>query len=348
MIRVRGFSVNLGDFQLRDIDLDIERGEYFVILGPTGAGKTVLLEAMAGLHPIESGRIWMDGEDMTFARPEKRGIGFAYQDYSLFPHLSVRDNIGYGLRRRGMGKDEINARVLDLVSQLRISHLLGRSPKTLSGGEAQRVALARALAIEPDVLFLDEPLGALDPQIREAMRRELRLLHQRFGTTTVHVTHDFEEAVSLGDRIAVLGEGRLMQVGTPEQIFRQPKSEFVARFALTRNIFRTDIEDGPGGNGVLALGAISITTTSELRGQRHACLRPEDILVSSEPLSSSARNSFRATISHVENKGSVVYLTVSVPPDFVCLITHRSFEDMDLREGTQVFITFKASAVHVF
>lgn len=348
MMRVRDFSVALGDFLLQDIDLDIERGDYFVILGPTGAGKTVLLEAMAGLHPVRTGRIWMDGKDVTFASPEKRGIGFAYQDYSLFPHLSVRDNIGYGLKHRGRSQQEIQAKVLDLALQLRIAHLLERKPKTLSGGEAQRVALARALAIEPRALFLDEPLGALDPEIREVMRRELRLLHQRFATTTIHVTHDFEEAVSLGDRIAVLGEGRLMQVGTPEQVFRQPKSEFVARFALTRNIFRARIEDSPGGDGVLALGDTRIITTSELRGERHACLRPEDILVSAEPLVSSARNSFRATISEIEDRGSVVYLTVSVPPEFVCVITRRSLEDMNLREGTQVFVTFKASAVHVF
>ncbi|HEX77584.1 MAG TPA: ABC transporter ATP-binding protein [Dehalococcoidia bacterium] len=348
MIQIKNLSVDLGGPLLRDITLDIQRGEYFVILGPTGAGKTVLLEAIAGLHPIKSGQIWMEGRDITLVEPERRRIGFAYQDFVLFPHLSVRDNIAFGLRQGWKSKPEAEARIAWLSALLGISHLLGRRPDTLSGGESQKVALARALATEPKVLLLDEPLSALDPQTREATQRELKQLHSRLGLTTLHVTHDFEEAVALGDRMAVIGEGRLTQVGTPEEIFRRPNSEYVARFALTRNIFAGDVEPGEKGHAFFSIGSTKIAVVTDLRGRLHASIRPEDILVSTEPFHSSALNSFQGTVTHIADRGSVVYLTVTVPPDFICLVTRHSFEDMGLREGTRVFITFKASAVHVF
>ena len=348
MIKIRGLSVDLGDFILQETNLDIQKGEYFVILGPTGAGKTVLLEAIAGLHPIKSGRIWLDGEEITNLGPEKRGIGFAYQDYVLFPHLSVRDNIAFGMKQRGRPRGEVLSKVNELASLLGILHLLERKPDTLSGGESQKVVLARALAIQPRLLLLDEPLSAMDPLTREGLQRELQDIHKRFRTTTVHVTHDFEEAIALGDRIAVLGEGRIMQVGTVEEVFRRPSSEFVARFALTQNIFKVTVEGGDEGLGVISLGDIRISTSSERRGSMHASLRPEDILISTEPLRSSALNSLPGTISDISDRGATVYLTVSMPPDFVCLVTRHSFEEMELRKGMQVFITFKASAVHIF
>jgi molybdopterin-binding protein len=348
MIKIRDLCVDLGQFLLQDVNLDIEEGEYFVVLGPTGAGKTVLLEAIAGLYPVRSGRIWLDDEEITGLGPERRGIGFAYQDYALFPHLSVRDNVGFGLRQRGHRKGEIRTRVDELAELIGISRLLDRRPGTLSGGESQKVVLARALATRPRLLLLDEPLSAMDPLTREELQRELRGIHERFRITTVHVTHDFEEAIAMGDRIAVLGEGRVVQVGTAEEVFRRPNSEFVARFSLAQNIFMVKVEEGQNGLGIISFGDTRISTSSERRGALHASLRPEDILISTEPLHSSALNSLPGTISEVSDRGSTVYLTVSVPPDFVCLITRRSFEEMELRRGMQVFITFKASAVHIF
>ena len=246
-MEIKSLWVELEEFRLCDINLEIAAGEYFVVLGPTGAGKTVLLETIAGLHRPRRGRILLAGEDITHAPPERRGIGFVYQDYALFPHLSVAGNIAFGLRLRGMGRGEIEKRVAAIGRLLGIEHLLHRMPGTLSGGEAQRVALARALVIEPRLLLLDEPLSALDPETREGLQRELGRIHRELGTTTIHVTHDFEEAVALGDRIAVLREdrldeglreGRIVQVGRPEEIFRRPASEFVARFVGVRNIFR--------------------------------------------------------------------------------------------------------------
>ena len=354
---VKELGVDLEEFRLCDVNLDIAAGEYFVVLGPTGAGKTVLLETIAGLHRPLEGRVLLAGEDVTHAPPERRGIGFVYQDYALFPHLSVAGNIAFGLKLRGMGRGDIEERVAAISRLLGIEHLLHRGPGTLSGGEAQRVALARALVVEPRLLLLDEPLSALDPETREALQREMGRIHRELGTTTVHVTHDFEEAVALGDRIAVLREdrvgdvkreGRIVQVGTPEEIFRRPANEFVARFVGVRNIFRGQARPAEDGYKLVMVNGVEIAAVTELQGPVHASIRPEEIVLSREPLRSSARNTFRGRIVGISNRGTVAYITVRVPPDFVCMITRRSLEEMGLREGMWVHIAFKASAVHVF
>ena len=348
MIQIKNLCVDLGNFLLRNINLDVEPGEYFIILGPTGAGKTVLLESMAGLYPVKSGEIWLKGKEVTQLEPEKRGISIVYQDHALFPHLSVAENITFGLKLHRQSQQELRETLNWLSDLLGIASLLHRSPSTLSGGERQKVALARALSVEPEVLLLDEPLSALDPETKEGVQRELRQLHNRLKVTTIHVTHDFEEAIALGDRIAVLGEGRIKQIGTPTQIFRQPNSEFVARFAMVRNILTGEVVDTGGGNPTFRTESADIAVVTNLRGKLRASIRPEDILISPEPLHSSARNSFCGTITSVIDKGSTLYLTVTLPPDFICLVTRRSFEDMGLAEGQKVYITFKASAVHIF
>lgn len=347
-VQVRDLWVDLKEFHLRQINLEIAAGEYFVILGPTGAGKTVFLETIAGLHQPHQGHILLNGADVTDVPPERRSIGFVYQDYALFPHLSVAGNIAFGLKLRRMGRKAVEERVAAISRLLSIDHLLHRMPGTLSGGEQQRVALARALVVEPWLLLLDEPLSALDPETREGLQRELARLHQALGTTTIHVTHDFEEAVALGDRIGVVNEGRVVQVGSPEEIFRKPGSEFVARFVGVRNIFRGEIHPGEDGYRVLSLDGVKIAVVTDLVGQMHASIRPEDIIISREPLRSSARNCFQGRIVNIANKGTVVYVTVRVPPDFTCVITRRSLEEMELREGLEVYIAFKASAVHIF
>lgn len=348
MIELKSLSIDLGTFHLRDLTLDIRDGEYFMVLGPTGSGKTVLLETIAGLHPVKSGAILLDGREVTKTEPEKRGIGIVYQDYVLFPHLSVIKNIAFGLRQRGKSRKRAEVEAGWTIELLGLSPLLNRKIDTLSGGEKQKVALARALAIKPKVLLLDEPLSALDPETRERVQQELREIRNKLSQTIIHVTHDFEEAVALGERIAVLGNGCIMQVGTAEEIFCQPKSEFVARFAMTRNIFAGEVRDGDDEGAIIDIGGISLWAVTSLHGHRHASVRPEDILISTQPFVSSARNSFMGVITDVASKGPTVCLTVNVPPDFVCLVTRRSFEEMELKKGGQVYVTFKASAVNVF
>jgi molybdopterin-binding protein len=346
---VRGLWVDLKEFHLRQIDLDIAAGEYFVVLGPTGAGKTVLLETIAGLYRPGKGRIFIDDEDVTHVPPERRGIGFVYQDYALFPHLNVAENIAFGLKLRRADHETINERVTAMGQLLGIDHLLHRRPRTLSGGEQQRVALARALVVEPRLLLLDEPLSALDPETREELQREMAHLHRELGTTTVHVTHDFEEAVALGDRIGVVHRGQVVQVGSPEEIFRKPASEFVARFVGVRNVFQGRVSGvDQGGYRMLSFDGVEIAVVTELTGPVHASLRPEDIILSEEPLRSSARNCFQGRVVDISDRGTVAYVTICVPPRFTCVITRRSVEEMKLQDGMEVYIAFKAAAVHVF
>lgn len=348
MIEVRNLHVDLGEFVLTDITLNIEEGEYFIILGPTGAGKTVLLESIAGLYPIKSGEIWLRGNEVTRVEPEKRKISIVYQDHVLFPHLSVKDNIVFGLRMHKARADEQNDRLDWITELLGIPHLLHRRPDTLSGGEKQKVALARAIITQPEVLLVDEPLSALDPETRESVQQELRQLHKALEITTLHVTHDFEEAIALGNRIAVIGEGHLMQVGAPEEIFRHPNSEFVARFAMTRNIFLGRAERKSSGDTIFKVDGTEFIVAADADGTYHASIRPEDIIISTEPIRSSARNCFPGTITHVVDKGSTLYVTVSIPPELSCMVTRHSFEEMGLHQGKQVFLTFKASSIHLF
>ncbi|HEM62352.1 MAG TPA: ATP-binding cassette domain-containing protein [Chloroflexi bacterium] len=347
-LQVRDLSVDLGEFHLRHVDLEIEAGEYFVILGPTGAGKTVLLETVAGLFHHSSGAIFLDGEEVSHTPPERRGIGFVYQDYALFPHLTVADNVAFGLKLRRVERAGIGERVVRVSELLGIGDLLHRRPNTLSGGEQQRAALARALVVEPRVLLLDEPLSALDPETREALRRELAVVQSQLGTTTLHVTHDFEEAVALGHRIAVMNEGRIVQVGSPEEIFRKPASEFVARFVGVRNIFEVQASRREDGYLTLSVDGVEILATADVIGPVHASIRPEDIVVSRERLRSSAQNCYPGLITEIADRGALVWVTVRVPPELTCMITRRSLTELELKQGMEVFVAFKASAVHVF
>jgi molybdopterin-binding protein len=348
MIAIEDLKVNLGDFLLQNINLNIEPGEYFIVLGPTGAGKTVLLEAIAGLYPILEGKVWVGDTEVTYLSPDRREIGIVYQDQVLFPHLSVEKNLAFGLKMRKCPRHEIERKIGAVAEVVGVSHLLKRSPTTLSGGEKQKVALARALVTEPKVLLLDEPLSALDPETREKMQEELREMHRKVMVTIIHVTHDFEEAITLGHRVAVLNEGRIAQVGTPEEFLRRPSSEFVARFALTRNIFSGTILGTEDGCTLIDVGGTKLKATTEAKDEVRLSLRPEDIFISKEPLQSTARNCFLGVVSEITNRGSLIYVTVTLPPDFVCVVTRQAFDELELRKGAEVWITFKASAVHVF
>ncbi|MBN2239062.1 MAG: ABC transporter ATP-binding protein [Dehalococcoidales bacterium] len=348
MIEIKNLSVDLGDFTMKDVSLTIEEGDYFIILGPTGAGKTVLLESIAGLYPVKSGEIRLREKDVTNLEPEKRNIGIVYQDHVLFPHLTVRDNICFGLRMHKMKKEAIAERLEWITGLLNISHLLHRKPDTLSGGEKQKVSLARALSTNPEILLVDEPLSALDPESKEIVQQELKQLHRKLGITILHVTHDFEEAISLGTRIAVIGEGQLKQTGTPDEIFRRPNSEFVARFAMSRNILHGQVLQQTGRDTVFRSEGTDFVVVSEDEGDSHASVRPEDIIISLEPIRSSARNCFEGTITGILDKGSTLYIKVNIPPELTSLVTRHSYDEMELEEGKKVFVTFKASSVHLF
>jgi len=285
MIRISNLSVNLPGFSLKDIDLHVEPGQFFVLLGPTGAGKTLILESIAGLLPVDSGQIQVHGRDVTNLPPEKRGIGIVYQNSALFPHLNVRANIEFGLRYGKGDSKESRQRFDMLVGTLGLKRLLARSPLHLSGGEQQRVALARALVVDPRILLLDEPLSALDPNFREEIRDILKHLHQETGIAILMVTHDFGEARFLGQQITVIHQGRLQQTGTADEIFRRPTAPFVARFVGMHNIYAAEFV-GP----MARLGANTLRLESPVSpGSGHVAFRPEDVALFNGSMNSDYR-----------------------------------------------------------
>ena len=346
MIRIESLSKTWGDFSLKNICLEVREGEYFIVLGPTGSGKTLLLELIAGFYYPDKGRIFLKDIDITHLPPKDRGIGFVYQDYMLFPNMNVRDNIAYGIRVKGLEK-EVVKKVEKLANLLGISYLLDRYPSNLSGGEAQRVAIARALAIEPDVLLLDEPLSALDPNLRLEIRKELRKIHKKMRTTTIHVTHSREDAMMLGDKIAVMNEGEIIQVGDAQEIFRRPKSKFVAEFVGVENIFSGKAEREDGITLFHSEG-ITIQSSSNVIGDVHASIRPEDIILSLHKVESSARNCLKGRVTEIMDMGTIMRVMVDCGIPFAVNITRESCMEMGISIGKEVYLIFKAQNVNLF
>ena len=276
-IALRSLSRRFGDdaIALDNIDLDIRPGEFFTLLGPSGCGKTTLLRLIAGLDIADGGAISIGSRDVTMTPAHQRSINTVFQSYALFPHLSVRDNIAFGLRMQGVSRAEQARRVADIATIIKLEGLLDRHIDQLSGGQRQRIALARALVCEPDVLLLDEPLSALDAGLREQLQFELRVLQQRLGMTFVFVTHDQEEAMVMSDRIAVLNDGKIQQVGTPQEVYETPANRFVARFMGHDNVFEVTAQEGQRIE--TALG--SLVAESSRMG-KVALIRPETIELS--------------------------------------------------------------------
>ena len=325
---------NYGDFQIRDLSLEVNPGEYFVILGPSGAGKTLLLEMMAGLESPDSGKI--TGLDRS-------RIGLIYQDYMLFPHMNVFQNIAYGLTIQKEKKQVINKKVERVSGQLGIANLLLRDIKTLSGGEKQRTAIARAMVMQPDVYLLDEPTAALDLSTKIQIQRLILGLHKKDNPTVVHVTHDFEEALAMGDRIGLLFSGQLIQKDTPGNVFNHPISKKAADFLGYKNVFSGQIKDY-----MIDIDGISIRTPEKEADKAHIAVRSNDILLSRAKLESSARNSFSGKVVKGIKRTNHMEVIVDIGVLLYVDITYPSFKEMKLGPGTRIWATFKTAAVKVF
>lgn len=351
MIEVRGAVKDLGQFSLRGLDLRVEQGEYFVVLGPTGAGKTVLLECIAGLWRLDQGEVWLEGRNVTDLDPELRNVGYVPQDYVLFPHMSLQDNIEFSLSIKRVPAPERARRAEELAEMLGIRHLLHRRPRTLSGGEAQRGAMARALAPEPTLLLLDEPLSALDENTRGELSVELDRIAHRFGTTVIHVCHNFDEALELGDKIAIMRDGRIVQVGTPAEVFRKPVSEFVAHFVGSRNLYTVEHTDPVAGRVGLVGGQwLSVPQIPEF-GKLLATVRPEDISLRpgslAPELPEGQLNQVNGTLARVDDRGKLVRLSVEGRLPMTVTMTRQAFGECAVVEGGPVTASFDASAVHL-
>jgi molybdopterin-binding protein len=355
MISLDHISARAGSFQLKDISFEVPKAGYGVVIGPAGSGKTTLLETIAGLLRPSVGRICIDGVDVTHAPPESRRLGIVYQHAYLFPHLSVRQNVEYGARSKAV-VDEISER-------FEIRELEGRAVTALSGGERQLVAMARALARRPAAMLFDEPFSALDPRMRNAMRRVIRTIHREWGFTALQVTHDFSEAGLLGEVAIVLDKGRVVQKGAPEAVFRKPATPYIADFLGAENVFAGIVrsvdgdaasrlagrEDEFGKRAVeFVTGSLTLYAVGDVSdGATHAVIRAEEVSLSTETSTSSMTNQFRGRIIEIVPAGSLTRVTVDAGgTPIVAAITTRSSRELSLAIGNEVVAAFKATAIH--
>ena len=333
------------------VNLAIEDGEFIVLLGPSGCGKTTTLRMIAGLVEPSGGVIRIGGTDVTALPARRRNIGMVFQDYALFPHMTVRENIGFGLRERRVDGATANRRVDELLALIRLPGFEERFPDQLSGGQQQRVALARALAYSPAVLLMDEPLGALDLKLREAMQVELRRVQRRLGITTIFVTHDQEEAMSLADRIVVITEGRVEQIGTPEDLYRRPVSAFVASFVGKVNFLAGTIRSVSGAlckvalaDGLVVEAAAHADCRTGLPGR--IALRPENLELIADP-SGAARGQVSGTIEQRRFLGNLVHYFVRTSGDQTMLVEEASAGRV-LEVGDKVAVTWRSEHALAF
>ena len=337
MLELKNISLRFKEFALEDVNLNIHEGEYYVILGLSGAGKSLLLECVAGMQSPQQGSIILEGVDITKEKIQNRKVGYVFQDHAVFPHMSVFNNIAYSIKKE-YPKDVVKQKVEEAAELVSIKHLLYRQPGTLSGGESQRVALARTLIRNPKCLLLDEPFSSLDVQLRDDLRSLLRKLH-RMGRTIVHVTHDYEEAISLAQKVAIFQNGRLIQQGNPFEVFANPVSEFVARFRGIRNFFKSKLLQA---NRALINNKVEV----EILPQKSITdgfimMNSQDIFIFKDQPNGSESNIFKGQITDIvpNFKGNEISIESSIK--LTSFINHQSFKDLNLKVGDEVWAYFK-------
>ncbi len=349
MLEVRQLTRSFGDFSLRNLSFTVQKGDYFVILGLSGAGKSLLLELLAGLEMPDSGNILLNGRDITREKIQKRPVGLVFQDLAIFPHLSVKANIAYSLHRQGGKNAARQEKLITITRDLGITHLLDRRPQTLSGGELQRVALARVLVHDPEILLLDEPLASIDVSLKAGIRSLLRQLN-RMGQTIIHVTHDEEEAVSLAGKIAVIQDGAIIQQGTPGQVFSRPGSPFVARFAGHPNFFSTRTEPSQEADKTRALlnNALTINIpATQLRGDINLIIDPLAIRIFPKERPA-GENVFQAVIREIyaARQGQEILLDAGIP--LLVRSSGNNPAESNVKEGSVVWVQIPESGIRVY
>lgn len=348
-IKVNHISKSFGSYQaLDDINLAIQSGELLALLGPSGSGKTSLLRIIAGLETADNGSVLFDEEDITNKSTKERNVGFVFQHYALFRHMTVFENVAYGLKVRPRGtrpsKKEIEEKVNELLELVKLEAFANRYPSQLSGGQRQRVALARALAVEPKVLLLDEPFGALDAKVRKELRRWLRRLHDDFHITSVFVTHDQEEALDVADRIVIMNEGKIEQMGSPEEVYEKPASPFVYDFLGNVNLFKGRLHQGKLHHGSFILDA------PEYAGSVHTeavgYVRPHDITIERE----SSEDSCSAMIKHIHVVGPIVHLELirnDTGEYLEAELAKEYYRGLEIKTGDHVYVKLRQLRVFI-
>jgi sulfate transport system ATP-binding protein len=339
-IEVRNVTKTFGSFlAVNDVSITVPSGELVALLGPSGSGKTSLLRIIAGLERADTGQVFFEGEDATVREARDRGVGFVFQHYALFRHMTVFENVAFGLRVRPRAvrppEAEIRRRVLELLKLVQLDWLADRLPAALSGGQRQRVALSRALAVEPRVLLLDEPFGSLDAKVRQELRRWLRRLHDTIKVTSVFVTHDQEEALEVADRVVVMNQGRVEQIGTPQEVFDHPATAFVMNFLGHVNIFHGRVESGKALLGPIAMDYPDHPDAQSLPAAGYA--RPHELDVSR---TADVEGGLWASLRHVHSAGAVVKLEL-VDDDGQVLqvdLTRQHHDELRLQRGDRLYV----------
>ncbi|MGC8865763.1 MAG: ABC transporter ATP-binding protein [Bacteroidales bacterium] len=347
MLEIQGIKHRAGSFVLGPLSLKVAGGEYWVIAGPSGAGKSMLLEVLAGIREAQEGKILFDGQEITRQPVSERRFGLVFQDMALFPHFTVKQNIAYPIRMRGLSKEETEREINHWAEVTGVKSLLHRRPESLSGGEARRVAIARTLALRPHLLLLDEPFSGVDAEMRHSLYQVLKKLRHP-SLPIIHVTHDPDEALSLATHLAVIKQGQLVQVGPIQEVFLRPTDEFVARYAGIRNFYPCELLPGPGEGLVHARldsnQFICLPAPSQM-GRGHISISVADIVLSVEKLSSSARNRFYGTITEMVPVRHGIEVIIDCGFQLAALISHSALLELDLKPGARVWASFKASAV---
>jgi molybdate transport system ATP-binding protein len=347
-LEIENLHVNLGEFYLKGVSLSLDRGNYLAIMGPTGAGKTIFLESVIGFYRPDRGIIRLKGRDITNELPEKRGIGIVYQDCALLPHLTVYDNIAYGLKKKT--RNGIREKVGEMAGGLHIDHILHRKPANLSGGEQQRVALARALVVEPRLLLMDEPFSALDPGTRRKTRKLLRRIIQKQNTTVIHITHDLDDAWALADTAAFFRDGRLSQFGTLGEVFNRPTSQFIADFVGVTILHGKAVER-KNGQTCLAVNGFQMFSLDDAEpgADVRVAVRPENISISrNRPDKISTQNIIPGILEYIDQDGNFCSLGIRAEKTlFTVLVTNNALEQLEVDRDDQVFALIKSANVRI-